>query len=102
MKITFYQKHIFTVNINFKFLFQVNLSTILKCKINNILDDENYVPIIGAFTKKINKPVALVKASRNLFGDAMGGLQKTASSIWNFGKDEGTEKRKKKKKDKKK
>ncbi|KAF0770906.1 Uncharacterized protein FWK35_00018036 [Aphis craccivora] len=50
--------------------------------------DENYVPIIGAFTKKINKPVALVKASRNLFGDAMGGLQKTASSIWNFGKDE--------------
>lgn len=50
--------------------------------------DENYVPIIGAFTKKINKPVALIKASRNLFGDAIGGLQKTASSIWNFGKDE--------------
>lgn len=48
----------------------------------------------------MNKPVAIVKASRNIFGNAMGGLQKTASSIWNFGKDEGSEKIKNKKKDK--
>lgn len=43
----------------------------------------------------------MVKASRNIFGNAMGGLQKTASSIWNFGKtDKGIEKIKNKKKDK--
>ncbi|KAE9542984.1 hypothetical protein AGLY_002895 [Aphis glycines] len=50
--------------------------------------DENYVPIISAYTKKINKPVALVRASRHIIGDAMEGIQKTASTIWNFGKDE--------------
>lgn len=42
----------------------------------------------------------MVKASRHIIGDAMEGMQKTASSIWYYGKDKGTKKTKNKKKDK--
>ncbi|XP_025202014.1 uncharacterized protein LOC112599355 [Melanaphis sacchari] len=48
--------------------------------------DEGYVPIIGAFTKNANKPVAIIKASKVVVENAIGGIFRSVSSIWNFGK----------------
>ncbi|XP_029346879.1 uncharacterized protein LOC100159932 isoform X1 [Acyrthosiphon pisum] len=45
--------------------------------------DENYVPIIGSFTKRANKPVALLKASKDIVGNTFGSIFGKASSLWN-------------------
>ncbi|CAI6366837.1 unnamed protein product [Macrosiphum euphorbiae] len=44
--------------------------------------DEDYVPIIGTFTQRANKPVALLKASKNIVGKTFGSIFGKASSLW--------------------
>jgi len=62
------------------------LILIIWCIFNNILEHENYEPIIGAFTKSINKPVALLKASRDIARNTLSSLFGKASSLWGSSK----------------
>lgn len=62
---------------NSKFLILIILSIF-----NNISEDEDYVPIIGTFIKKANKPVALLKASKHIVGNTFGSIFGKASSLW--------------------
>ncbi|XP_060852260.1 uncharacterized protein LOC132930407 isoform X2 [Rhopalosiphum padi] len=57
--------------------------------------EEDYVPIIGAFTKRANKSVAIIKASKDIVENAIGGIFGRASSLWNFGTTNTAEKSKK-------
>uniref|UniRef100_A0A2S2PEQ5 Uncharacterized protein n=1 Tax=Schizaphis graminum TaxID=13262 RepID=A0A2S2PEQ5_SCHGA len=47
--------------------------------------EEGYVPIIGNFTKRANKSVAIIKASKDIVENAIGGIIGRASSFWHFG-----------------
>ncbi|XP_026817788.1 uncharacterized protein LOC113556825 [Rhopalosiphum maidis] len=57
--------------------------------------EEGYVPIIGAYTKSANKPVAIIRASKDIVENAIGSIFERASSLWHFGTTNTAEKSKK-------
>lgn len=54
----------------------------------NVPEEENYVPIIGHYTKIANKPVALLKASRDIVGSTFGNMFGRAKSFWSSRKND--------------
>lgn len=64
------------------------------CIFNNISEDKNYVPIIGSYTKRANKPVAFLTASKDIVGDTFGSVFGKASSLWRSSKKDKGIKRK--------
>jgi len=81
IKNNFISKYIFTTNLKINVLIQIILRLL-----NNISETEDYVPIIGSFTKKANKPVAILKASKDIVENGIGNIFEKASFVWNFGK----------------